>query len=304
MRRIYLLLTLSLFATLEINAQTPNISVNQDPSKRISIAPESVFKMFREAGMDPVNHELTGIEKAKVEKAFAMLPALHKKVLRKHLQSISFMDNMPNSALTSPVESNDPSKRFNITFRANVLNESISEWATWKENTCYNNSAGSGYQIKVHAGELDAFLYLLLHEATHIVDDVLQLTPHPHQKSDNVIATPFTNGIWHKLLIPSEIYSDTLLEKTRFRSGNAVSIKLAPAIYRRLKNTPFASLYGMASWQEDIAELETIYHLTRKLKQPFYLIVNDNNTEIMRFEPMKNLLVKRRLKQLRVFYRI
>ena len=76
------------------------------------------------------------------------------------------------------------------------------------------------------------------------------------------------------------------------------------SIYRRLKNTPFASLYGMASWQEDIAELETIYHLTSKLKQPFYLIVIDNNTEIMRFEPMKNLLVKRRLKQLKVFYSI
>jgi len=144
----------------------------------------------------------------------------------------------------------------------------------------------------------------LLHEATHIVDAVLQLTPHPADKADHVLATPFTNGIWHKLLIPSEIYSDTILEKTRFRSGNAVSIKLAPAIYRRLKKAPFASLYGMASWQEDIAELETIYHLTSKLKQPFYLIVIDNNTEIMRFEPMKNLLVKRRLKQLKVFYHI
>jgi len=304
MRRIYLLLIFSLFVTLEINAQTPNTSVNQDPSKRVSIAPESVFKMFREAGMDPVNHELTDIEKEKVENAFAMLPGLHKKILRKHLQSISFMDNMPNSALTSPVESRDATKRFNITFRANVLNETISEWATWKENTCYNDSAGSGYQIKVLAGDFDAFLYLLLHEATHIVDAVLQLTPHPADKADHVLATPFTNGIWHKLLIPSEIYSDTILEKTRFRSGNAVSIKLAPAIYRRLKNTPFASLYGMASWQEDIAELETIYHLTSKLKQPFYLIVIDNNTEIMRFEPMKNLLVKRRLKQLKVFYSI
>jgi len=103
MRRIYLLLIFSLFVTLEINAQTPNTSVNQDPSKRVSIAPESVFKMFREAGMDPVNHELTDIEKEKVENAFAMLPGLHKKILRKHLQSISFMDNMPNSALTSPV---------------------------------------------------------------------------------------------------------------------------------------------------------------------------------------------------------
>jgi hypothetical protein len=304
MRSIYLTLILSLFAIVKICAQTLNSSVNQDPSKRVSTAPQSVFKMFREAGMNPVNHELTATEKAKVEKAFAVLPPLHNKILMKHLQSISFMDNMPNSALTSPVTGIDSMKMFNITFRANVLNETISEWATWKENTCYDGLANPGYQVKIQAGGLNAFLYLLLHEATHVVDAVMKLTPHPLNKTDSVIATSFTNGIWEKLLIPSKIYTDTLLEKTRFRSGNSVSIKLAPAIYSSLEQMPFVSLYGMASWQEDIAELETIYHLTSKLNQPFYIQVYENNSEIMRFEPMKNSLVQRRLKLLKVFYRI
>jgi hypothetical protein len=98
------------------------------------------------------------------------------------------------------------------------------------------------------------------------------------------------------------VFVDSLLEKTRFRSGKSVSIALAPEIYKTLKKTPFASLYGMASWYEDIAELETIYHLTKKLDQPFYLTVKKDNVEIMRFEPMKSKLVKKRLKQLALFY--
>ena len=302
MRSIYIIVILSLSAIVNICAQT--LSINQDPSKRVAMAAENVFKMFREAGMDPVNHELTDSEKAKIEKAFDLLPALHQKILREHLQSISFMDNMPNSALTSPVICIDSMKMYNITFRASVLNETISEWATWKENTCYDGWANPGYQIKIQAGKLNAFVYLLLHEATHVVDAVLKLTPHPLNKSDQVIATSFTSGIWEKLLIPSTRYRNSLLEKTRFRSGNSVPVKLAPAIYRKLEKTPFVSLYGMASWQEDIAELETIYHLTSRLKQPFYIQVYESNKEIMRFEPMKNPLVKRRLKQLKVFYSI
>lgn len=71
---------------------------------------------------------------------------MHEKVLKDHLHSISFMDNMPNTALTSPVETAGVEKMFNITFRAAILNESISEWATWKENTCYVKSESNDYE--------------------------------------------------------------------------------------------------------------------------------------------------------------
>lgn len=59
----------------------------------------------------------------------------------------------------------------------------------------------------------------------------------------------------------------------------------------------------MAAWSEDIAELATIYHLTTKLKQPFYIVVTKNNVELARFEPMKNALVRQRLNQLATFYK-
>jgi hypothetical protein len=301
MIKIYQVAVLSLFSVAEIHAQSTDL-INQELSQRVAIAPESVFTMFREAEMNPVNHVLTESEKAKVENAFALLPPLHKKVLGKHLLSISFMDNMPNTALTSPVEGNDSAKLFNITFRAGILNETISEWATWKENTCYDRSASPGYEIHIEAGKLDAIVYVLLHEATHVLDAVLEVTPHLTDKSAIVKPTSFTGGVWHKMNVPDKAFIDSLLEKTLFRSGKTVPIESAPDIYEKLRKTPFVSLYGMASWFEDLAELETIYHLTTMMHQPYYVIVKNGGNEITRFYPMKNKLVIRRLKQLKKFY--
>uniref|UniRef100_UPI001CD22CE5 hypothetical protein n=1 Tax=Cesiribacter sp. SM1 TaxID=2861196 RepID=UPI001CD22CE5 len=268
----------------------------------VSEAPENVIQVFKEAGMNPLDHELTAIEKSKVEKAFAALPPLHQKILKRHLHSISFMNNMPNTALTSPVETADSIRMYNITFRAGILNETISEWATQKEYSCYDQSENQGYQIEIEAGGLDAFLYVLLHEATHVVDAVLEITPHPQDNEALVKQTLFTKDIWYKMNVPTKNSTDSLLEKTRFRSGQKVPLTLAPDIYKKLGKTPFASLYGMASWFEDIAELVSIYHLTKKMNQPFNIIIKKNNNEIFRFEPMKNKLVKKRLRYLKIFY--
>jgi len=98
-------------------------------------------------------------------------------------------------------------------------------------------------------------------------------------------------------------YIDSLLEQTRFRSGKQLPIILAPEVYAKLAKTPFPSLYTMAAWSEDIAEFATIYHLTAKMDQPFYILVSKNNLEVTRFEPMKNTLIRQRLEQLETFYK-
>ncbi len=68
---------------------------------------------------------------------------------------------------------------YNITFRAGMLHETISEWATKKENKLFDRAENSVYTVSIEAGTLDAFIYVLLHEATHVVDAVLKITPHP-----------------------------------------------------------------------------------------------------------------------------
>lgn len=282
-------------------AQNSNFILENDPAQRVQIAPESISKSFSEAGMKPVDHPLTSREKEKVEEAFTHLPPLHQRILKQHLHSISFMDDMSNTALTSPVDTG-ATKTFNITVRASLLNENISQWATWKENTCFSQEAGSGYDVRVEAGKLDAIIYVLLHEATHNVDAVLDITPHPAEANAIVPSTPFTKDIWRMMNVLAQTYTDSLLEHTRFRSGKLVAISRATEIYARLAKTPFPSLYAMAAWFEDIAELATIYHLASKMKQPFYIVVTKDNVELARFEPMNNALVTPRLPQLSAFY--
>ena len=300
-RIITLLFSVCCFCT--ISAQT--IQHNEDfyYKKRIIKAPETVFKKFTDAGMNPSDHVLTDSEKEKVDKAFSMLPPLHKKILKEHLQSISFMDNMPNTALTSTLETTDSSKQFNITFRAGILNETVSEWATWKEKSAFNNSASPSVSIQIDAGNLDAIQYILLHEATHVVDAVLNLTPYVEDANSVAKPTVLTKNIWRMLNKPVQKFTNPLLENTRFRNGTVQPISFSAEIYNALKQTPFTSLYGMASWSEDIAELITIYHLTNKLNQPFIIYLKENDKLTVLFEPMKNKLVKKRLKQLSVFYK-
>jgi hypothetical protein len=283
------------------SAQGLQSFLKTDTSQRIQVAPESVFESFREAGMETVDHKLTPAEKVKVINAVSLLPPLHQRILKQHLHSISFMDNMPNTALTSPVDTSGATKTFNITFRASLLDESISQWATWKENTCFKQD--SNYRVHVEGGDMDAIIYVLMHEATHIVDAVLDINPHPAEADELVEPTPFTKGIWRQMNKPTDAYVDSLLEQTRFRSGKPLPINFAPEVYSKLAKTPFTSLYAMAAWFEDIAELATIYHLTTKLNQPFYIVVNKGDAELSRFEPMKNELVRQRFDQLAIFYK-
>ncbi len=301
MTKVYFTIAFMLLILLAAKGQLPNASDNV-LMKYIAPPPEGVFERFREEGMDPANHPLTEVERAKVEAAFSVLPPLHQRILGAHIHSISFLDNMPNTALTSPVVSLDSIERFNITFRAGILHETISEWATKKENTLYDRTENNEYTVSIEAGKLDAFVFVLLHEATHVVDAVLNLTPPIENAADSVAPTVITKDIWKKMNVPLEPYIDPLVEKTIFRGGGRIPIASAPGIYRALSKMPFVSLYATASWSEDIAELETIYHLTHKIKQPFYVYVKKGNHEVARFEPMKSKLVQERLRHLKVFY--
>jgi hypothetical protein len=298
-------LTVTLFCVLifcKLSAQTVHGDENSFYKSRVLKAPESVFKKFIEAGMNPLDHDLTEAEQEKVDKAFSLLPPLYKRILKEHLRSISFMDNMPNTALTSTLETVDSTLQFNITFRAGILNETISEWATGKEQSVFDNTTYPAAQIHIDAGKLEAIHYVLVHEVTHVVDAVLNLTPHTETGDSLVVHTAFTKNIWRLFNTPITKFTNPLLENVRFRSGNIQPISSAPEIYNALKKTPFSSLYSMASWYEDIAELVAIYHLTNKLNQPFVIYINENDKITALFEPMKNRLVKRRLKQLRFLY--
>ncbi|SFT37049.1 hypothetical protein SAMN04489724_0451 [Algoriphagus locisalis] len=296
----YILAALALVLfTVKVSAQ--KVGDEFRLNERVDLTPDGIISNFQEMGMDPVNHILTIEEQEIVEQAFDVLPPVHQEILKEHLHSISFLDNMPNTALTSPVGDSEDTKMFTITFRAEILQQTISEWATWKEQGNYEPN--SDVKVIVDAGDLNAMVYILLHEATHVVDAVLGISPKQEKLDSLSTATGFTLDTWSSMNAPTQSYRKTILEKTRFRGGGPVSMTLAPEVYQSLAQTPFVSLYGMASWFEDLAELTTIHHLTNKLDQPYQIQVVKQGVEVFHFEPMESKEVQQRIYHLDLFYR-
>ncbi len=273
---------------------------------RVRETPPAVLKMFEEAGgAAPTAHALTAAERRKLLAALAALPPLHRRVLGERLRGLSFLDGMPNTALTSPVNPDEPYRLFDITIRAAVLGQDVSEWLTEKERTCFE-AAGSPLSVAVEAGKLDAIVYVLLHEATHIVDFCLRITPAippGDQPAGDAPASAFTEGIWSGSTTPSPRYRDPLLERIRFRAGGKVlAIDQAGSVYAALRRTPFVSLYGSRNWYDDLAEYVTVYHLTEVLGQPYRIVIRKQGKEAFAYEPMKSAIVRGRVGQMKRFY--
>lgn len=283
------------------------VDVASPPESRVKAAPASVLKMFEElGGPAPTSHVLTEAERSKISRAFAALPPLHRRVLTERLRSLSFLDGMPNTALTSTVNPTEPYRLFDITIRAAILNESVSEWLTLKERSCFDFT-GSLLSLNVEAGNSDALVYVLIHEATHVVDICLELIPafRPDTQPPAEPRTPteFTKGVWSDRLVHAPKYRDSRLDRVRFRAGGQIlAIDQAESVYRDLTRTPFVSLYGSNNWYDDLAEYVAVYHLTEKLNQPYRIVIRNQGKEVFHYEPMKSEIVRERIGQMKRFY--
>jgi hypothetical protein len=271
---------------------------------RVTQTPADVLQKFREAGMSPTEHVLTDAEREKIATAFALLPPLHKRVLKERLKSISFLDNMPNTALTSSFNYEEKYNLYHITFRAGILNETISQWLTWKENTCFD-IAHARVRVHMEGGQMNALVYILLHETTHVVDGALAIAGKREGKLLEPSTVPdFAAGIWEEKgwnnLLPSR--RDTLLQQISYRTGKRQPIDSAIAVYQALQKKPFVSLYGSCARSEDVAEYVTVYHLTHVLKQPFTIVVTKDNKTIFEYAPMQSAIVQERVGQMKYYY--
>ncbi|QNF34800.1 hypothetical protein HUW51_19470 [Adhaeribacter swui] len=267
------------------------INPEQPLQERVKPASAETLKMFRDAGMAPTEHTLTTAERQQLQEVFAALPPLHQQVLQNRLRSISFLDNMPNTALTATVNPDAKFPVFDLTVRAAIFKQTASEWMTEKERTCFK-STGSSLAITCDIGSLSAMLYVILHEATHMVDVSLQIGQ----------SAGFSKNIWKDRTHLTATYSHSLLDSTRYRGGKPIPISKAKAVYQALSHTPLVSLYSTNSWNEDLAEYLSIYHFTQKLNQPFKITLRNKGKEVWVFEPLKSKLARQRFGEMKRFY--
>jgi hypothetical protein len=262
---------------------------------RVGATPASVMKMFEELSPPaPTPHALTPDEKKQLSEALEALPPLHRRILTERLRTLSFLDGMPNTALTSTVNPDGDDRLFDITIRAGVFRQTVSEWLTEKERGCFDAS-GSPLTTSIEAGSKPAIVYALLHEATHVVDSSQRVTPAPAaggKPGAGPETSDFTRGVWADATTPEPRYRDRLLESACFRNGGRVlPIADAQAVYEALERTPFASLYGNRNWYDDLAEFVALYELTHALNQPYRIVIRRGGETIFADEPMKSSLV-------------
>jgi hypothetical protein len=166
-------------------------------------------------------------------------------------------------------------------------------------------SRSSSLNVSIEAGSLDAIVYVLLHEATHIVDSSLRITRDVRsgdQPADASPASAFIDGAWSDRTVVTPQYRDPLLERVRFRAGGEIlPIDRAEAVYAALRRTPFVTLYGSSNWHDDLAESVAWLHLTEKLKQPYRIVIRDAGRETFAHEPMKSPVVRSRVDQIERF---
>lgn len=255
---------------------------------RIAPPHEETLKAYVAAGATETKaHILTDREWALVESAIADLPELYRRVLERRLARLSFVD-APSSlgtALTRSSEGPNGEPVLDITIRAEVLEQSLSAFLTQKEAALFSPD-GSGYSVRVTAGDASALTYILLHEATHVVDRTLDVTTG---------GGPF-KAVWVDYRRLAQPYAASVIARSVYRREPKLPLAQSPSLYRALAQAPFVSLYSTASAGEDFAELMAWRELSSRFGTALRIQVLDGHgAEIVSIEPLQSTSVRLRL---------
>jgi hypothetical protein len=261
--------------------------------------PASTLRSYSETGRGVLTTYVpTEAEWSKIALAIGALTPLQRRIAQERLRSISFANGMQSNAQTTRVNSsNAPYPEFEIVLNPILLKETVSEFLTRKERQLFDTT-GSTLSVTVDGGSMDAVTYVLLHEATHMVDMFLGLSPQGFHRDaiPQEAHTPVTRGLWastRKLAAP---YHDPIFERVNFApNAKTIPVAEARALYEALGRTPLVSIYAGRGYPEDLPEFVAWRQMTEKLNQPYRIEVRDGGRVVYSFEPMKNPLVRNRL---------
>lgn len=290
------------FENYIFNADTPLVG-------RIATPPEFVMAYLKKLDNRPdyVPYSPTNEEMRIAGQSLNNLPDLNKSILAKHLIGVYFINNFTGNGLCDWVVDRNGMVYVFIVFNSSAFKNNISDLLTEKEKTCFKKDT-PGIDIRINCGsKFNGFQYILLHESTHAVDYVMNITPYVevNYKNFKKIAgsdTEFTRGIWSGYDRHKADYQFSGKVSFYGLAPQNLPLSEAPAIYKELSRSPFVSLYSTLAWPEDLAELVTFYHLTHVLKQPFNISVYSKNKKIISLAPMEFAGVRKRIPLLRRFY--
>jgi hypothetical protein len=288
-----------------------------DLASRVKPMPDATLSMWKK--WDRVDnyssYTPTPDELLMVESYISLLPPLHRSVCEERLVAIYFVHNFVGSgAMDFILDENDEIYLYAV-FHPATLKNGISKWVTYRESTCFELGKAAGAdRVEIDCGdEYSGFMYILLHELTHAVDYIENVTPYLQPGMEKLglagglESTAFTAPVWRSFDKPLELYDFDRREKVSFyglNEGPKLQTQDIFSIYEDLSHSAFVSLYASMNWAEDLAELVTWYHFTKILKQPYEIGVYRNNRKIHLYRPMDFPEVKGRFPSIMPFYKV
>ncbi len=232
------------------------------------------------------SHNLTEAEWDMVKQSIADLPLLHQQVLKQYLSRLSFIDapESAGTALTRSFKDTDGTLKFDITIRADIMKISLGDFLTLKEQRLFTEDE-SGQSVIVSTGDMNALTYLLLHEATHVIDRSRGIT---------LDGGPF-RSLWADYRTLKDPYPSQPIGNSPYRRGPKLANAQSISLYQALKNSPFVSLYSSASAGEDFAELVTWRVLSTQYNMPLsFQVVDRHGKPVITVEPLQSTQVLNR----------
>lgn len=281
-------------------------------ASRIKPVPEFVLDYLKIADSTDLYSPYIPSEEdiALVEEYIMKLPNLHQKILQERLIGIYFVDNFIGSGVIDCVFDERANVYAIFTFNSDTVKRNISEWLTFRENTCFIKNSPD-FKIEINCGnEFKGLMYILLHESSHLVDYVRNYTPYADESITKFRKTaaeerPFVEEIWEGFDRPLPDHDSWWMSKVSFyglNGGPTINISDALTIYSEFSNTPFVSLYGTMNWGDDFAEYITFYHLTAELNQPYEIKYLKEEQVVYIYSPLESAKVQKRLPYLRGIY--
>lgn len=204
--------------------------------------------------------------------ALVHLPDAYVDLLKSHVATIYFVEGFRRSGWLRETSGVFTWPMYDLILSPKLLTQSVSDFLNAKEMTVFSR-ADSVYQMNIEATqEFRALWFVLLHEATHILDG----TQSTHD---------FAKDVWVTDAIPKSVFDFPLRDQVHFYRGQQIPEKHMLQMYESLSKTPFASLYGSLDEQEDFAEFGAFYYMTQIKNLPYRIVITKQGDEVFAYEP-------------------
>jgi hypothetical protein len=216
--------------------------------------------------------------------ALAGIPSAVKTLVDSRLMGIFLVQDLGGTGYTDYVyDGQRQAAGAFIVLDADVLTRVANQWATWKENTPFNESAEFGLEAIIEDGTGDnrtqALQYILLHELGHVASVGRKIHP-PWDGWDCVTDPPTAYaffGLSWELSGEPDCKVISKFDHTGFHYrtevvyyfGARLPLSDSPAVYAELERTNFPSLYAATSPADDFAESFATYVHAILMGKPF-----------------------------------